>query len=194
MKLSLAVLATLFSVSAFAADSAPRNETRSRIIGENLIQVGQCEAPSVSTYEYSEPIVKNDGSLSQTKDGQIRYHKITKITASSRLKLLKCQVQEQYMVQVTGSFWNSKESEIPNSARRFGAAAAQEQSFTKSQDLDFQKLGQAAGDGGLFSSGSGAQMVLTISEGLKSQAKSDCEQTLAQLRSVVVAKESTECK
>ena len=194
MKLSFILMATMMSSATFAADDQPRNETRSRLIGEHVIGVSPCSATKVKTQEFQEPIRKQDGTYSQTKDGQIRTRTMTKVTASTRIEMTKCQVQESYMVQVTGSFWNSKSSEIQGSAKQFSTLDNQQLTVTNSQDFDVKKLSQAAGDDSIFTDGGTMPILLSLVEGLKAQVREECEGNLAQIKATLVPQTQTDCR
>jgi len=194
MKFNLLILSFLVSATSFGADQV-RNESRTRLVGESVTNVSACSEPQVSTSQYQAPIIKQDGSYSQDKNGQIRYHLVTRITATSSFNVTKCQTQEEYMAQVTGSFWNSSESEIQGSAKQFGNVKSETMDITKSQDFDFSKMNQAAQTGGfLYYGNNGIDMANTLAEGLKSQVKAECEANVAQLQPSVVARTATICK
>jgi hypothetical protein len=195
MKLSMIVLTCLVSASAFAADGeAPRNEARVRTLGESVLAVSTCTPPVVRSYEFDSPIVKSDGTYSQDKNGNLRYEKLTKLVATSSLNVTKCAAQEQYMASVTGSFWNSKESEIPGTAKAYGTMGVKQYDFEKAQDMNLNKLRSAAGNDGFFQDGGQVQMLHALEDGLKAQALASCQAQVAQLQGVVVMKKDSACR
>lgn len=189
------LVATLLSSMAFSAEGEKRNETRVRTLGESVLQVSACAAPEVSTYEFDAPIVKQDGTYSVDKNGNIRYVKMTKFTAKTYLNVSKCQSQEQYMVEVTGSFWNSKASEIPGSAKQFGNLTNQNIPFTASKDVNIKKLMEAAnGNDGFWNDSSAVDLIKTFEQGVINEALTACQQKAAALARTVVSVSETVCK
>jgi len=185
---------TLLSTIAFSAEGEKRNETRTRTLGESILQVSACAAPEFSSEDYNTPMVKQDGTISTDQNGNIRYVKMTRLTARTSLAVSKCQNQEQYMVEVAGSMWNSKSSEIPGSAKAFGQLANQTLNFSQSQEVNLKKLIEATNNGGFWGQESSADLIMNLAEGLKKQVKEECEQRAASLRATVVSIAQTACK
>jgi len=180
------------SVAAFAADAA-RNENRMRTLGESVVSVSQCSAPTISTEEFQDYVRKADGTIAQHKDGTFSMKTMTRISAKSNINVSKCQVQENYLVSVTGSMWNSSESEVAGSARQSGVLASQTLSISQNQDIDLKKLISAT-SGGVFNDSSTLQILNSIQEGIKLQVKNECEAKARQLSATRVDINQTACK
>jgi hypothetical protein len=174
MKISLLLACTMFSISSFAADQV-RNETRTRIVDEKLLQMSKCSEPEVSSNDHLEFYLDKKGN-SKTRN-------ITTIRAVSKINMTKCQQKENYMVAVTGSGWFAKDSELQGTAKQINSVVSQSQEFVKSQDLNMNKN---MNNGGIyFDNASPAQLVLTISEGLKSQVVDECNKQKLELQPTI---------
>jgi hypothetical protein len=164
MKSTFTFLILAVSLNTFAADQV-RNETRSRIVGEKLVQVAKCGEIQTRSYDSQDSYIDNNNKL-QTR-------KIIVVRSSASLTLTKCQEQQEYMAQVTGSGWFAKESEIPGSAKSRSVLINQSQSIVKTQDIPNE-------DGS-----SSASLVLTIAEGLKAQVQKECQKLSKDLRDTI---------
>jgi hypothetical protein len=196
-KVTCLIVMTLATHMAFAGDDSKRNETRVRTLGASLIGLSACSEPTVKTEEYDDIATKADGiSPITNKDGSFRYVKMTRITATSAYNMNKCLAQEKYMVEVTGSMWNTSSSEIPGSSQAMGNLETKTVAVTKSQEVNLKKLVDATNGGGsIFDPNDGAaQLILNLAEGLKNQAKSACEAEIAELSKSAVARSQTACR
>lgn len=190
-KVLCGLAALALSASAIAAEGA-RNENRMRILGESLVSVSRCTDAVISTDEFQDYVRRADGTMAQHKDGTYIMKTMTRISAKSTINISKCQSQENYLVEVTGSMWNSKESEVQGSARQSGVLANQTISISQNQDIDLKKLVSAT-TGGVFNDSSTLQILNSIQEGIKGQVKKECEAKAAQLASTQVAISQTAC-
>lgn len=180
------------SVAALGADSA-RNENRMRILGESVVSVSRCTVPTISSEEFQDYVRRADGTFAQHKDGTLIMKTMTRISAASSINVSKCQTQENYLVAVTGSMWNSSASEIAGSARQSGVIVSQSLSIKQNQDIDLKKLISAT-NGGVFNDGSTLQILNSLQEGLKNQVQKECEAKAAQLISTAVDLAQTGCR
>lgn len=186
---------TLVSSMAFSADGEKRNETRVRTLGESVLQVSSCPTPEVTATEFDEPMIKQDGTVSVDKDGNTRYVRMTRFTARTALNVSKCQSQEQYMVEVTGSFWNSKSSEVPGSAKQFGNLTTQTLSFSATKDVNLKKLMEASnGNSGWWDNSSAVALIKTFEQGVMNEAMTECQTKAQSLNRVAVPVSQTVCK
>ncbi len=190
-KVLCGLAALTMSASALAADAA-RNENRMRILGESVVSVSKCSDTVISTEEFQDYVRRADGSMAQHKDGTFIMKTMTRISAKSSINISKCQSQENYLVAVTGSMWNSKESEVAGSARQSGVLVSQTTPISQSQDIDLKKLVSAT-SGGVFNDSSTLQILNSIQEGIKVQVKNECEAKVAQLNATRVAISQTAC-
>ncbi len=194
LKWSLFIVAGMMSVTAFAQEQKTRIETRSRVVGENLIYVGECSEAELTTSSYNTPIINKNGEMARTQDGTIRVREVTRLTAKSKRKIGKCQTTENYQVNVTGSMWNHTVSEIPNSGKASSSVVFSDKGFTEDQEVDMKQLGNAVGGGSLFRSSNSADLLFTIEAGLKAKAKAACENSSAELNLALTAKSATGCR
>lgn len=194
MKVTMLLVATLISSMAFSADGEKRNETRERVLGESVLQVSDCVASEVTAYEFDEIKKNQDGSYATNKDGSYKYIKMTRFSANAGLAVSKCQSKEQYMVEVTGSFWNAKASEVPGSAKAFGQITNQNLSFSASKDVNLKALMNASNGNDWFEQSGAVQMIETFKKGVKEEAMSKCLASAAQLARAVVPVSQTVCK
>lgn len=164
MKSTLTFLILAVSLNTFAAEQV-RNETRSRIIGEKLVAVTKCGEIQTRSYDGLDSYIDENNKL--------RTRKIIVVRASASLTLTKCQEQEEYMAQVTGSGWFAKASEIPGTAKSRSVLINQSQSIVKTQDIPNED------------SSNSASLVLTIAEGLKAQVQKECQKLSKELKATI---------
>jgi uncharacterized Zn-finger protein len=174
MKFTLLLACAFVSLNTFAVDQV-RNETRTRIVGEKLLKISKCSAPEVSSFDHPEVYLN--------KNNEAKQRNMTTIRAITKLDLTKCQISESYMVAVTGSGWFAKASELQGTTKQVKSVVSQSQEFVKSQDLNMK--GNQNNDGLSFNNSSPAQLVLTLSEGLKSQVQDECDKQKEELATTI---------
>lgn len=161
-KLVLAVL-TLAAAPAFTQES--RIETRTRSLGEEIIGVSKCSQPEGNSYATSELAYNNRNEMITVP--------ATRLDASSKITIRKCILVEDYQVDVTGSFWNSKSSERPGSGKQRTEIREVVETVSNSQTLRDQK-DTVWGDNTV-------SVAINILEGLKSRSKQECDAKRSQL-------------
>lgn len=166
--LTIALVAT--TLNSFA-DSSVKVKSKSRTLGEEVMAVSECSTPSgniTGTTELAGP----------DKNGEYYNVPATRISAKTVLIVKKCLLKEDYQVDVTGSFWNSKESEKPGTATKRYEATEQEISSDDSQVIRDQKNTTFGGD-------NTAEVAMNILEGLKAKTYKACQTKKSQLSQVI---------
>jgi ribosomal protein S12 len=174
MKLAIGMIVGLVSVISFSARAASstHEEVRTRQIGETITAVGQCSRAIPAGVDFQAPIVRQDGTTSVDRNGNVRFQMLTHLTATSSVPFQKCVVSESYKVTVTGGGmmdWNPQVTEIPGSAVRTGRIVVGQNDSTKVQDANLRKVSNAAG-GGI----AGQILIEAVSSGVMAQAMNDC--------------------
>jgi hypothetical protein len=162
-KIALTIL-TLTTMSAFAQESS-RIETRTRSLGEEIIGVSKCTQPEGGSYATSE--------LAYNSRNEMVSVPATRLEASSKITVKKCILVEDYQVDVTGSFWNSKSSEKPGTSRQRTEIREVVQSISNGQTIRDQK-DTIYGDNTV-------SVAINILEGLKARSKQECDAKRSQL-------------
>lgn len=162
-KLALTIL-TLTATAAFSQE-ASRVETRTRSLGEEIIAVSKCSQPEGSSYATSE--------LAYNSRNEMINVPATRLDASSNITIRKCILVEDYQVDVTGSFWNSKSSEKPGTSKQRTEIREVVQTVSNSQTIRDQK-DTVWGDNTV-------SVAINILEGLKSRSKQECDAKRSQL-------------
>ncbi len=156
---SAVTLLALSYTTAFASETV-RYETHTRTLSEQVIAVGECQDPTSSSYATT--------VLKQNSRGEIYSAPATAISAETKLAIQKCQQNETFKVQVTGSFWNSKDSEMLGTGEKGFVTATAAESFSDSETLQI--------NGGTTIIGSdGLDTALAVRDGLIARVKAKCE-------------------
>ncbi len=127
------VFAVLAVTGSFAfADQAPINphkEARSRTVGEpQLMGVSKCSVPRPTVDDVNFQV----GTLPPNRDGvaQPIMSPGYRITGTASLSTASCVHYQDYTADVSGHWWNQKESEVPNTATARNQSTTNDENFT----------------------------------------------------------------
>lgn len=170
MKNTLLISALVAVQSIALAESSTRVEARSKAVSEQIIAVSECSTASgdvVATTELAGP----------DRNGDLYTVPATKINAKASLVVKKCVKYLDYNVNVTGSFWNSKESNIEGSGKSRFQVVEETIPFYESQTIRDQKNTTFGGDNTVA-------VAMNILEGLKFKTSKQCGEKKLQLQQI----------
>lgn len=166
MKQTLLISLIMAAQTMAFAQSDSRVETRNRVLGEQTMSVSECSSPEATSSATNVMVNNSRGELTTAP--------AVYIEGSSSLVVKKCVQSEDYNVNVTGSKWNSKSSEIVGSGKQRFHVTEKKLSFEQSETIRDQKNTTFGGDNTV-------SVAINIAEGLKSRAAKLCAEKRAQL-------------